>query len=1082
MFKITKKLLWTTLTLSLMTLIYLLSSPTQLLAQGHNETIKIGINQDTYAESEYAGAKPWDNRNFYVGFDMFYNKRRTRPYLKYSLTPVLEKEIPPKKITNATLFLYQYIAETNLSYDVDLFEIRSPWQQYTLDWNHQPNTRHISTHTISPSDSWKQLDITELFKSQIVNPTDSYGISLRNVNEYAPGGIFWSISCHLAPTAPQCTSEQPYILITYDTNQLPEKTTLNSPINGYLTADTDVVFSWKEGYDPDGDEISYKLVVSSEPDLSVVVNESEWLTTTEYTTSLENDGTYYWGVLTKDEYCETEEAILSNVRHLEIDRTPPAVPFMTQEPPFTYGGKNSVHWDFDESSENHIVSFTVQASPTDNFTDELDATGDVVESVRTVMTNELGVTFSDLNERIYYYRVKATDKLGNTSDWSSITSTYQDFSEPVVTSLTTSQRFISPNYSPGTQDTTQIRFEITEHSILEWKLVFEDLERNIVHTISGDEKSFQTTWGPKDFPDGVYFIYLKVIDQVGLEGKSNVIGVQIDNTPPDKPIITAPRNGELTNLKKVDINVSAGQLCTHTLEINGHAISTFENSLFSYLLNRGRTDGFREGKNTISVTSTDRAGNQSSSSVSFLTDWTAPTPPNVLLIYYTKQKMLKLKVQSKDFKTAYIYNPAGLHKTIQANQNPTVVVDNWIGETTYSFYARLQDKAGNLSQAGKQSHYKTPGREILGIGTSQRNINDTKDFSSLPKPLRHACLFKYNTSTKILKETKCWSSRPRLDKVEHFTADKNLYQIHARGNHNQNLKLKIAKYKCKKRTFWDPETWFRCKEVYIGTTTNTVHTGGDMIGLVQDKNSTKLRMTRRSTDESDNFQVDFFKRKDFSGESFEVKAEIFGSYKVAAGKWIDLHKYSGRSRALKIPKYTFTAISSGRNKPFRFPFDKIIGVTQWYGETAYQSPHNGIDFGAYKEPIYAVADGYISKAGWNGKKGSCKNGGRFLLIAHDNGMYSGYAHLSNFKKSKGGDWKKGQRVKRGDLIGYTGNSGKYNCKTIGYHLHWEIRKKKAWSSHTDPVPLTDIDWSKVKTLGIRSNPGRLSGNNPHPKY
>ena len=50
-------------------------------------------------------------------------------------------------------------------------------------------------------------------------------------------------------------------------------------------------------------------------------------------------------------------------------------------------------------------------------------------------------------------------------------------------------------------------------------------------------------------------------------------------------------------------------------------------------------------------------------------------------------------------------------------------------------------------------------------------------------------------------------------------------------------------------------------------------------------------------------------------------------------------------------------------KPFGFPFEKIIGVTQWYGNTVYQQPHTGIDFGATKENIISPGDGEIVALG-----------------------------------------------------------------------------------------------------------------------
>jgi murein DD-endopeptidase MepM/ murein hydrolase activator NlpD len=86
-------------------------------------------------------------------------------------------------------------------------------------------------------------------------------------------------------------------------------------------------------------------------------------------------------------------------------------------------------------------------------------------------------------------------------------------------------------------------------------------------------------------------------------------------------------------------------------------------------------------------------------------------------------------------------------------------------------------------------------------------------------------------------------------------------------------------------------------------------------------------------------------------------------------------------------------------------------------------PHEGIDIFAPKgTPILATADGRIERAGW--KVGY----GLTLLIDHDYGYETFYAHCSKLKV------KKGDRVNRGDVIAMVGNTG----VTTGSHLHYEV--------------------------------------------
>ncbi len=89
----------------------------------------------------------------------------------------------------------------------------------------------------------------------------------------------------------------------------------------------------------------------------------------------------------------------------------------------------------------------------------------------------------------------------------------------------------------------------------------------------------------------------------------------------------------------------------------------------------------------------------------------------------------------------------------------------------------------------------------------------------------------------------------------------------------------------------------------------------------------------------------------------------------------------------------------------------------------YRRMHSGIDFGApHGSPIYAVADGLVQMAGYNGGYG------RFVRLAHDGGLGSGYAHMSRIAVSNG------QQVRRGQVIGYVGSTG----LSTGPHLHYEL--------------------------------------------
>ncbi|MGD8536811.1 MAG: M23 family metallopeptidase, partial [Candidatus Aminicenantes bacterium] len=87
--------------------------------------------------------------------------------------------------------------------------------------------------------------------------------------------------------------------------------------------------------------------------------------------------------------------------------------------------------------------------------------------------------------------------------------------------------------------------------------------------------------------------------------------------------------------------------------------------------------------------------------------------------------------------------------------------------------------------------------------------------------------------------------------------------------------------------------------------------------------------------------------------------------------------------------------------------------------------HYGIDVAAsHGSPVFATADGTVIKIKTE------KIGGNVVIINHGGGVTTVYCHLSKFNV------KVGQKVKRKDVIGFVGQTG----KAIGPHVHYEVRK------------------------------------------
>ncbi len=151
---------------------------------------------------------------------------------------------------------------------------------------------------------------------------------------------------------------------------------------------------------------------------------------------------------------------------------------------------------------------------------------------------------------------------------------------------------------------------------------------------------------------------------------------------------------------------------------------------------------------------------------------------------------------------------------------------------------------------------------------------------------------------------------------------------------------------------------------------------------------------------------------------------------------------------LLISNYLFSQTESFPQYPNPVKIPVYLSAT--FAEIRNNAFHAGVDIktqGVEGKEVFAVADGYVSRIGV-----SPYGYGKVLYITHNDGFTSVYAHLSKFNKNIGEFVKDNQYekksfsqnifleegefpIKRGDFIGFTGNSG----GSGGPHLHYEIR-------------------------------------------
>ena len=152
-----------------------------------------------------------------------------------------------------------------------------------------------------------------------------------------------------------------------------------------------------------------------------------------------------------------------------------------------------------------------------------------------------------------------------------------------------------------------------------------------------------------------------------------------------------------------------------------------------------------------------------------------------------------------------------------------------------------------------------------------------------------------------------------------------------------------------------------------------------------------------------------------------------GQFQELFAKWETLDRTSGTT----APRVSISI-------PSRMPLQDAKATSDFGMRThpvlGGRRAHKGIDLAAPTgTPVYATADGLVQMAQWYSSYGN------YIQIGHGSDLETRYAHLSRIAVSEG------SMVRKGDLIGYVGSTG----RSTGPHLHYEVR---VGGVAVDPVP------------------------------
>jgi murein DD-endopeptidase MepM/ murein hydrolase activator NlpD len=147
--------------------------------------------------------------------------------------------------------------------------------------------------------------------------------------------------------------------------------------------------------------------------------------------------------------------------------------------------------------------------------------------------------------------------------------------------------------------------------------------------------------------------------------------------------------------------------------------------------------------------------------------------------------------------------------------------------------------------------------------------------------------------------------------------------------------------------------------------------------------------------------------------------------------WNDIHKtvrYTKTGKREVVYTVTKTVRGSRRKTRFGMPIKRgritsRFSYKRWHPILHRYRPHLGVDWGAKRgTPLYAVAKGRVIYAGW------MRGYGKVVKIDHGEGFVTLYAHQSRLKV------RRGSYVRKGQVIGYVGNTG----RSTGPHLHFGL--------------------------------------------
>jgi len=381
--------------------------------------------------------------------------------------------------------------------------------------------------------------------------------------------------------------------------------------------------------------------------------------------------------------------------------------------------------------------------------------------------------------------------------------------------------------------------------------------------------------------------------------------------------------------------------------------------------------------------------------VFLLTVFLCNTAPLYAITYQELQKEIDAKKQQINqlIQQAEIYN-AELEKTQSTKR------------TLSNELKQIQNNLNNLN-------YKIKINEIqieklnLEIQQLEMDISNTSDEITIKKEILAKTLQDLYEKNREL--------NPLVIVLKNIKISEALSEINGIQNISSNLQITLDELNNLKEDLSNRKTNSEQKKAELERVKEELNNQKQIVLALQDEKTTLLNKTK---DQEKNYQALL---DNIEKQRAEIELEI-SRLEEALKAQIDPSALPSARAGLLLWPVSNPVITQG--------FGVTISSKYFYNIGRYKTPsHNGIDLKAsIGTPIYAAEDGEVIAVG--NQDLYCYKGayGKFVVIRHYNNLTTLYAHLSLYIV------KKGDIVKRGQVIGYSGNTG----FATGPHLHFTV--------------------------------------------